>query len=1043
MALTTAQGSAAYLNRAFNDANESTTTFAATAAGFTASEIAAANKYDVPALTDAALAKQVLTNMGLLPTTNAGIAALEPALADYFATTGKGSRGFVVLQLSRILADKVGDATYGSAAVAWNTEVSDSVVSSTGALSTSAADNLVGGASDDIFTAISSALSTNTLSATDKVDGGAGTNDILRIDLQAGNSAMTTGSVTNIETVEVTNSTENSLAFNALGFAGVKTYTFNATSAPVTVTNFGTGVATINLNNQNKAAGAGATTAFSSTFAAGSAELLATTDAIALNLSSVGSSSTKLATLTIGSAETLNVNLTGSNFAKLAGTDLTKVVVTGSGSNNFSTVPTSLTSFDASAVTGAITVDLSTSNGAYTKVALGSGNDTVTYEEQDGSAVGSISGGAGTDKLTLKSDGGTIELTQTGFETLALTTVSAALTLSGAKTTDVSTISTTSATDFAVTFVNMGTGALTFDSIGTTDNVTHTSDHTGATTLNYNVSLGDATGADAPLSDYSFTGSAGALSVNVNSFVDTSGSSVSATKATSVALTVASGKSALDAELTTFNNTITAGAAKSFAVNATGALGSSATISTGVATTGTVSNAANSGSLTLIAPTLKTLDVTTSSALNLDKTSTNLSSLETLTVSTSKGLADFGHLIKATSITASGAGTTSAVDIGGVGGNNPTNLAITTSGLKAGFTAGAINVGAGYDITVIATGATGAVTLGAIGGGTRGDEVTVTASGLGGAFTVGNVTGTGDVIIDASNNTGIATIGTVRGDNVIAKVAGSAATSTIGAITAKTSAVLTYSSVDNNSITVTAETSSTNLSVSLTGGVLTDTVTITGVGGQTGITVTGDLGAGTDSLTLNSGVSTKGQTISISGLTSYNSSTITGGSGIDTITGGSGTDTIIGGLGGDTLTGGAGIDTFVFRTGDSIYSAPSTITDLSATDIIVWGNGTTQVAYNGAGSSTVATFVSGVATFDLTTTASAKDTLPEVVNLIDAGTTVGQTCLFSFGGDTYYFIDTGTAPEDIVVKLTGVALPTAAFTEDAAGDTSGLTAIGA
>ena len=1044
----TVQSSAAALNRAFNDANATPAAFATTVAALTAGTTAAANTFDDGTLTDLALSTKVLTNMGILPSTVTEVKALEAALADYFAGPGKGNRGFVVLQLAEILSNFAAtDVFYGAAATAWNAEVTASAADSspgTFALTTSSTDNLVGSSGDDIFTAISSALATaNTLSATDKVTGGSG-NDTLNIDLSTANTAFTTGSVTGVENVVVTNGSENSLAFNALSYTGVTSYTFNQASAPVTVTNLGTGVTTINLNSQGKVSGATASTTFSTTYASGAAELTGTADAISLNLNAVGASSTKLASVSIGSIETANVALTGTNFAKLTSTDLKKVVVTGSGSNNFSTVPTSLTSFDASAATGAITVDLSSSTSTITKVALGSGSDTVTYDEQDGSAVASISGGAGTDKLTLKSNGGTIELTQTGFETLAMTTVSAALTLSGAKTTDVATISTTSATDYAVTFVNMGSGAFTFNSLGITDDVDHSSDHTGATTLNYKVVDGSATLADTPLSDYSFSGSAGALTVNVEAYVDASGSDVTAAKATSVALNVASGKSAADAEMTIFNNTINAAVATSFTVVASGDLGSAAQISAAKATTGTITNGTVAGDLILVTPLLKTLTVTTGSALDLDTGTTNLSTLETLTVAANSSLTDFGALAKATSITASGTGTSSALDLGALGGNNAYNMSVTTSGLKAGFTAGTLDVGAGYDISVTATGATGFVSLGAIGSGTRGDEVTVNASGVAGAVTVGNVTGTGDVSIDASGATGIATIGTVRGDNVTAKVAGSAATSSIGAVTAKTSATLTYSVVDNNTVSVTADTASTALAVSVTGGVLVDAVTITGVSTQTGVTVTGDLGAGTDSLTLNSSASTvaAGQTVTISGLTSYNAASITTGAGTDTITGGSGVDTIVAGQGQDTITGGAGADLFVFNSVDSTYAAPDTITDLGSTDVITWGNGSTTVTSpNVTGSSSIATITSGIATFDLTTTATAKDTLYEVVVLVDAATTSGQTAMFSFSGSTYFFIDTGTATDDVVVKLTGVSIPTVTLAADT--NSTGITGFGA
>jgi hypothetical protein len=237
MALTTAKGSAGYLNRAFNDANASTSTFTTNVADLTASEIAAANKFDDATLTDAALAKKVLTNMGLLPTTNTSIAALEPALADYFATTGKGSRGFVVLQLSRIIADKIGDATYGTAATAWNTEVNDSIASSTGDLTTAVTDVLTGSASDDIFTAINSALSSlKTLNATDKISGGSGT-DVLNISSTTDWGGFTTGSLALVETFNFTNTTSSAQNFNAVGASDVKTFNIVGAEAGVETLN--------------------------------------------------------------------------------------------------------------------------------------------------------------------------------------------------------------------------------------------------------------------------------------------------------------------------------------------------------------------------------------------------------------------------------------------------------------------------------------------------------------------------------------------------------------------------------------------------------------------------------------------------------------------------------------------------------------------------------------------------------------------------------------------------------------------------------------
>jgi hypothetical protein len=188
--------------------------------------------------------------------------------------------------------------------------------------------------------------------------------------------------------------------------------------------------------------------------------------------------------------------------------------------------------------------------------------------------------------------------------------------------------------------------------------------------------------------------------------------------------------------------------------------------------------------------------------------------------------------------------------------------------------------------------------------------------------------------------------------------------------------------------------------------------------------------------------------VNISGLTSYDAALIQTRTGADTIVGGAGVDTIYAGAGADTLTGNGGADVFRFSSGDSTYSSPDTITDLGATDKIYYNGARAAIATQEAtASSSVATITDGIATFALTTTATAKDTLYEVCGLVDSAiTTLGKTAMFEFGGSTYLYIQ-GTASAagtvdtaDVVVKLTGVVLATVTLADVS---TSGLTGFGA
>jgi len=1065
----TVNTSAAALNRAFNNANATPTAFAATAAELTADKIAAANKFDVATLTDLALSTQVLTNMGILPSTVTEVKALEAALADYFAGPGKGNRGFVVLQLAEILSDfPATDVFYGAAATAWNAEVAASVADATPgtfALTTSTTDNLVGSSGDDTFTGslagLASALSLN---VTDKIDGGAG-NDTLNVSMNVAFGGFTTGSMTGVETVGLTNGGSSSLEFDASGATGVTAYTLNSATGAITLKDVGTGLKTISINGLAKA---DAITTFTSAFATGAAETTATSDALALNLNGVGTSSTYYADLTLGGYNTVNANVTGTNAVQFNGTEMTKLNVAGSGKTTvlLASTATALTSFDASAASGGVTATLTAvgANGQLKTVATGTGTDAITIEAQDLPANGTLTDAGGTDTLTVRSNGGTIEWNQSGFETLAFTGVSSALTVSGAKTSGVTTVSTnystssSSNTNAKITLVNMGAGALAFDTKGAVAAGDVDSDHTGATTLNYKAAAttSAAYGSDNATADYSF-GETSALTVNAGAYTTTTGSTIGAAKAASVTINTTSGLDLAGAEKTLFNSVVTAQKAKSFAVDSKGNLGSAAQISAADATSGTVSySGLDNGSLIISAGKLKSLTVTTGNDLDLD-TSASIGALETLTVDAQRGLTNFGDLAKINSITLSGAGTVtddqSRVDLGALGGTTTSNvnaydISLTATGLKGasgnnGLNVGTINVAAGYDISVDVSGTTGNVNIGAIGGVVGGDDVTINAKKAAGNFTVADVVGKGNVSILASGTTGTVTVNAVTGKAVTVDVSGTGSTtSDVGTITAKTSASVNYNTLKaNTSKAINLDAASTAFTATVNGGILQDTVTITGSAVQTSITVGGDFGATTtDKITINSllAAAATAQTIDISGLANYDESAITSGASDDTISGGAGKDTILAGRGQDTLTGGAGVDTFVFNTGDSNYDKFDTITDLAKTDQIVFGHGNIDATYAAAvtGSSTSAAIsTGGIATFADTST-SGKDTLAEVVALVNKAITTGSTgnaAMFDFGGTTYLFIDTDAAATQdttgIVVKLTGVVIAAVSLTD--------------
>lgn len=908
-----------------------------------------------------------------------------------------------------------------------------------------------------------------TFQATDVIDGGAGT-DRLVLDMDIAFAGFSTGSLKNVETVTLTNTGATSREFSAAGATGVKTFNLDGTKGGITLTNIPTGVETISLT--------GTTAAFTSTYQAGAAEQSATTTALSLNLNGVGTSSARV-TATLDDVNALTVNASGANVVSIGGTDASSLTITGSGSLNSTVAASSaVRSVDGSAATGALTLDLTgvaptASSSGITSVKTGSGNDAITLAVEDIRANATVSGGDGTDTLNLSSSATSAvsaAYTFDGVETLAIGSVAAsgALTFAANAWSGLTTVSMTTSTLDSVTIAGMGANDVTLNLLGTVPTGGDASlDASGAAVLNFKAASTAAkagTSADAPVADVTF-GNASSVTVNVEAYVSpTSAVNVDATKATSVTLNVASGKNTSGSEISGFAGKISAAAATSVTVNGEGTL-TAVSLDAAKATSMSITNGAGSGTVTIVdGSKLTSLALTSGNTLTVTDTAA-LAKVQSLTIAANKGVTSFsgGAFADLNVATLSGSGAGSAITLGALGANDTAydmtlNVSGTLEGASStyGLKTGSITVTNGKNVTIDANSVTGAIQVGTIGDSTdKAGAVTLNMKLAGtdaDAYTstgidIGNIVASGAVVIDASSAKKVQ-LDAVTGSTVAIDMSGAeTAAYELGTVTFGSRFDLDLSPLAAAStITATAASTSTGVTVDVNGGIAVETLNVTASGASVAsITLSGDLGAGTDVVTVD-GSGSKAKSISLASLSNYDASTITGSNGNDTITGGAGADEIRAGLGTDVLTGGAGADTFVFNVGDSTYSAVNSITDLGPTDRIKDGGRT--VSLLGAQSATAATDGGGitgatgtvtvssasVATF--TGTSTGYDTLAEKVGLLSATVTGdGKTVFFQHDSKTYVFISDSTTSTaiDLVIELVGVALPSSAITQPSSG----------
>lgn len=319
-------------------------------------------------------------------------------------------------------------------------------------------DTVAGTAADEIINGATGTSRVATLNDGDMIDGGAGT-DTLNVDMAKNFTGFKDGYMKDVEIVNLDSSASSTVSFSGKGSEGVQTYNL---SGVVDLQDLSAADITVNLADRAKSA---ASIKFADEAVKGKA------DTLTLGLDNVGTvdadkGDTPVA-VTINGIEELTVNAAGENAVTLNGGNAVKALtVTGDGDLNAALADTSLESVDASAATGDLSVDLTAANSKLASVILGSGNDTLTLGV-DAAIDCSINGGAGDDEVVLQGlAGGVKELQMGNVETLTIDHNTAALTLSGAKTTGLQTVKLDAA-NAAVTLADFQNSALNLQFVDT------------------------------------------------------------------------------------------------------------------------------------------------------------------------------------------------------------------------------------------------------------------------------------------------------------------------------------------------------------------------------------------------------------------------------------------------------------------------------------------------------------------------------------------------------------------------------------------------
>jgi len=416
------------------------------------------------------LATTILNNMFV--TTAAGVSAanvtaltsaLSLALSSY--PTAKGQ---VISNLANLLGGLEADASWGPAALAFNSQAAADYVYSTtlantnagvpSAVSTYTLTTGIDTATSKSFVGFFDNTAANTLQSGDTLTGAFGTANSLSLTLAADSSAVVP-LVTNIQTLSARST--NAAAVANAGYTGLTNITNNNSIANLAFASAVGTANTINISNNTSGTAGTIVTYTNNTFASNNAT-------VNLALSSAGSSLVSQAVeARVGgndSVKTLNISGTGTNRITLAdnaaGIDrtVTAVNLSGTGSIRIDGAANSLalvTTVNASTNTGGVNVDLA-SGGNAVNVAFtgGAGNDRVSFAAGTFTNGDVLIGGEGTNTLAIAdktiSTSGNANLINsikaaTGFTVLELTGTATTSTALQAANTGLSNFSLTGA----------------------------------------------------------------------------------------------------------------------------------------------------------------------------------------------------------------------------------------------------------------------------------------------------------------------------------------------------------------------------------------------------------------------------------------------------------------------------------------------------------------------------------------------------------------------------------------------------------------------